>query len=49
MLWRAIYLTKLPGHDRKVRVLSDRVIELFVPRDIAQTGEAGDPPVAAAR
>jgi NADH dehydrogenase len=49
MLWRAIYLSKLPGLDRKVRVLSDWVIELFFPRDIAQTGEAGDPPVAAAR
>jgi NADH dehydrogenase len=49
MLWRAIYLSKLPGLDRKVRVLSDWVIELFFPRDIAQTGETGDPPVPATR
>src|SRR5258707_1194387 len=37
LLWRAIYLEKLPGLDRKVRVLTDWVIELFFPRDIVQT------------
>jgi NADH dehydrogenase len=36
-LWRAIYLAKLPGLERKVRVLSDWLIELFFPRDIVQT------------
>ncbi len=43
LLWRAIYLSKLPGLDRKVRVLADWVIELFFPRDIVQTAEAGEP------
>lgn len=51
LLWRAIYLSKLPGLDRKVRVLSDWAIELFFPRDIVQTAEAGEPapPAPAAR
>jgi NADH dehydrogenase len=42
VLWRAIYLSKLPGLDRKVRVFSDWVIELFFPRDMVQTVEAGE-------
>jgi len=37
LLWRGIYLGKLPGLERKVRVLIDWVIELFFPRDIVQT------------
>jgi NADH dehydrogenase len=37
LLWRGIYLSKLPGLERKVRVLSDWTIELFFPRDIVQT------------
>jgi len=37
LLWRGIYLSKLPGLERKVRVFSDWVIELFFPRDIVQT------------
>jgi NADH:ubiquinone reductase (H+-translocating) len=37
MLWRGIYLSKLPGLERKVRVLVDWSIELFFPRDIVQT------------
>ena len=37
--WRAIYLYKLPGLERQVRVLGDWVIELFFPRDIVQTVE----------
>jgi NADH:quinone reductase (non-electrogenic) len=39
LLWRGIYLSKLPKLDRKVRVLTDWVIELFFPRDIVQTIE----------
>ena len=39
MMWRAIYLSKLPGLDRKARVLVDWSIELFFPRDIVQTIE----------
>ena len=37
MLWRTIYLAKLPGVERKAHVLGDWTIELFFPRDIAQT------------
>jgi len=37
MMWRAIYLAKLPGLERKVRVFVDWNIELFFPRDIVQT------------
>jgi len=37
LLWRGIYLSKLPGLERKVRVLSDWTVELFFPRDIVQT------------
>jgi NADH dehydrogenase len=37
LLWRGIYLGKLPGMERRIRVLSDWLIELFFPRDIAQT------------
>jgi NADH dehydrogenase len=39
MMWRAIFLSKLPGLERKVRVFGDWNIELFFPRDIAQTIE----------
>jgi hypothetical protein len=37
LMWRGVYLSKLPGLERKVRVLIDWVIELFFPRDIVQT------------
>jgi NADH:ubiquinone reductase (H+-translocating) len=37
LMWRGIYWAKLPGIERKVRVLSDWLIELFFPRDIVQT------------
>jgi NADH:quinone reductase (non-electrogenic) len=37
MMWRAIYLAKLPGLERKIRVLFDWTVELFFPRDIVQT------------
>jgi NADH dehydrogenase len=37
LLWRWIYLSKLPGIERKIRVLSDWAVELFFPRDIVQT------------
>ncbi len=45
LVWRGIYLSKLPGLDRKVRVLIDWVIELFFPRDIVQTIDISDPVV----
>jgi len=37
ILWRGIYLSKLPGFERKIRVLVDWTVELFFPRDIVQT------------
>jgi NADH dehydrogenase len=37
LMWRGIYLSKLPGLERKVRVLIDWTTELFFPRDIVQT------------
>ena len=36
MAWKAIYLMKIPGWDRKVRVLMDWIIDVILPRDIAQ-------------
>lgn len=33
-MWRGIYLSKLPGFERKVRVLFDWVLDLVFPRDI---------------
>ncbi len=37
LMWRAVYLSKLPGMERKIRVLMDWMIELFFPREIVQT------------
>lgn len=37
LMWRGIYLGKLPGIERKVRVLLDWTVELFFPKDIVQT------------
>ena len=37
LLWRGIYVGKLPGVERKIRVLIDWTIEIFFPRDIVQT------------
>ena len=36
-MWRSIYLGKLPGLERKIRVLTDWTVELFFPKDIVQT------------
>ena len=33
-LWRTIYLSKLPGLDRRLRVTIDWTLDLFFPRDI---------------
>ena len=45
-MWRGIYLTLLPGLEKKIRVLFDWVIDLFFPRDIVLTGSAQVPTVA---
>ena len=36
-MWRSIYLSKLPGMEKKVRVALDWAIDLFFPRDIVLT------------
>lgn len=41
LMWRGIYLSKLPGLERKIRVLISWTLELFFPRDIIQTIELG--------
>jgi NADH dehydrogenase len=33
-MWRSIYLMKLPGFDRKLRVMAEWTFEMFFPRDI---------------
>lgn len=33
-MWRTIYLSKLPGFDRKLRVVIDWTLDVFFPRDI---------------
>lgn len=33
-MWRTIYLMKLPGIDRKLRVMTEWTFDLFFPRDI---------------
>ncbi len=36
IMWRAIYLTKFPGWDRKLRILADWFMDLVLPRDITE-------------
>lgn len=36
LMWRAIYLGKLPGWDRKIRVAIDWFLDIFLPKDIVQ-------------
>jgi NADH dehydrogenase len=43
MMWRSIYLSKLPGLEKKVRVALDWTIDLFFPRDIVLTGNPPTP------
>jgi NADH dehydrogenase len=38
-MWRGIYLSKLPGMEKKLRVLLDWTIDLFFPRDIVLTSQ----------
>ncbi len=42
-MWRTVYLSKLPGLEKKVRVALDWTIDLFFPRDIALTLHAPTP------
>lgn len=36
LLWRIIYLSKMPGLDRKIRVFADWFHDIFLPREITQ-------------
>ncbi len=42
-MWRGIYLSKLPGLEKKVRVLLDWIVEFFLPRDIVLTQRVNAP------
>ena len=37
LMWRTVYLSKLPGRERKLRVIVDWIMETLFPRDIVQT------------
>lgn len=37
LAWRFVYLSKLPGWERKIRVALDWIVDFFFPRDIVQT------------
>jgi NADH dehydrogenase len=43
LLWRGIYLSKLPGLERKVRVALDWMLDLFFPRDVVLTEAPKEP------
>jgi NADH dehydrogenase len=36
LLWRNVYLSKIPTHDKKIRVFLDWIIDLFFDRDISR-------------
>jgi NADH dehydrogenase len=42
-VWRTVYLSKLPGLDKKIRVAADWALDLFFPRDIVLTPWAEKP------
>jgi NADH dehydrogenase len=45
LMWRGIYLTLLPGLEKKVRVLFDWTIDLFFPRDTVLTSGGRQTPL----
>lgn len=46
VLWRAIYLSKFPGFDRKVRILADWFWDAILPRDVTQIRLRDEPAVS---
>ncbi len=42
-MWRTVYLSKLPGLEKKVRVALDWTLDLFFPRDIVLTANVPTP------
>jgi NADH:ubiquinone reductase (H+-translocating) len=49
LLWRGVYLWKLPGPQKRLRVLVDWTVELLFPRDIALTTAERHPAPAVPR
>ncbi len=45
-MWRTVYLSKLPGFEKKVRVALDWTLDVFFPRDIALTTADATPTIA---
>ena len=45
MLWRIIYLSKIPRFDKKVRIFLDWTIDLFFDRDIARLKVMREKPI----
>jgi hypothetical protein len=45
LLWRAVYLVKLPGLAQQVRVALGWATDLFFPRDLVRTIDTGPPDV----
>jgi len=45
LMWRSVYLSKLPGLEKKVRVALDWTLDLFFPRDVVLTSGAPTPTV----
>jgi NADH dehydrogenase len=43
LMWRTIYLSKLPGLEKKVRVALDWTVDLFFSRDIVLTASSPAP------
>jgi len=48
LIWRVIYLMKLPGLDRKIRVSTDWFLDLILPPDIVQLKTARAPGIGRA-
>lgn len=45
-MWRTVYLSKLPGFEKKVRVALDWTLDMFFPRDITLTTSAVTPTIS---
>lgn len=45
LMWRSIYLSKLPGFDKQLRVGLDWILDVFFPPDIVQTIDFSRPGV----
>ncbi len=43
LMWRSVYLSKLPGTEKKIRVLLDWLVEFFFPRDVVLTQRVSAP------